>query len=221
MAIIRSCRAADICTGIAPSFLTRIEAFSNAVRDWGLREEHSANERPANRSALACSGPPFSEPARGCPPTNMTSGREFNPRAVFITGTFNPATSITKAPRLARSRTCGNSFTTDFSGTASTTVAALESASSNEDAARSTARSDTAAARLARLRSQPTTFCLPRRRSASPMDAPMSPVPTMQTNGLVLRLRFNGCGRVRSDRSPDGASDRPHLLHHEVEIVER
>jgi len=178
--------------GRPPSERTNEAASRHAAERARCFGTHNANGRPLNRSALAAWGPPRSRPARGWPPTKCALDRRASSlSATASTGTFNPATSITRLPLRAVLRTRGKSEITLVRGTASTAMSALLTAASSDGAMLVSAPRRRAIRAAADLRSYPMTrVALDARRSARPADVPMRPVPIIAT-ARVERLGFN------------------------------
>ena len=159
-----SCREASIVSTSAPKESATSRTSWNAASEV-LPLGVSTQTAPSKSEASAPSSPSCSEPAIGCPPTNLGSS------TASTICRFTPPTSVTAA-RGQAARALRTSSTIEPTGVAMTTSSDRESMPVASSAPRATAR-----AASSWSRSWPVT-CHPRSRRASPTDAPMRPVPT-------------------------------------------
>src|SRR5271157_2286480 len=163
----------------------------------------STQTRSCKSPARAWAAPARSEPAIGCAPTKTSDAASCDSIASTICRLVLPA-SVTRAPAgtawAARRTSCGIRLT----GVQTTTTSASATPASRSVVAWSIIPRSCASWSVFRSRPTPTTRAArPRERSASPMEPPISPTPTIAT---VSRR----CKTAPSRRSPAFPS-RPEL----------
>src|SRR5919202_364285 len=195
-AITRSCVAASMATGRAPSPVTRRCRRSSRTPEVpvvGVRYQVA----PSNRSARACSTPAASLPASGWPPTNRGS-----PLRATTARLVEP-TSVTAQPGGAAASTRATVSGRAPTGTATTAASAPASAVSRSSHASSIAPARSAAAARG---STPRTVAPRRRRGGRPTEPPINPTPTIAT--IIQWATGPAVGRRAASRGRRGGEER-------------
>ncbi|CAB5033710.1 unannotated protein [freshwater metagenome] len=133
---------------------------------------------PINNPGSLPARPSLSDPAIGCPPTNLNARSGRSDSMASMIGAFTEPTSVTTGAPASRDSIAISAIKP--TGAAITKMSTIAAKSTTEGTVESSAPKDWASSNRSGLLSKPRTLT-PVSRSARPIEPPISPTPTIPT----------------------------------------